>query len=226
MANNTAKTVLAPGLVAVRASELTVAQRVIRRVIDLAIVLVVLILLIVPILVIMALVVTTSRGPILYTQTRVGRSGRHFNVLKFRTMRCGTHTELLSNEQERQRYRQNDFKIAADDPRITKAGWVLRKTSLDELPQLVNVFWGDMSIVGIRPLLPDELGLRPEHDQRLYRSLRPGMTGLWQVEGRSRVDQADRIALDRRYAEQWSVWNDVKILLRTPCALVKVHRAH
>jgi lipopolysaccharide/colanic/teichoic acid biosynthesis glycosyltransferase len=220
-----AKTASPPDTASMRALELTVAQRVTRRVIDLAIVLVALILLIVPVLVIIALVVTTSRGPILYTQTRVGRRERHFNVLKFRTMRRGTHTALLSDEQERERYRQNDFKLAADDPRITKAGRVLRKTSLDELPQLVNVFWGDMSIVGIRPLLPDELELRPEHDQTLYRSLRPGMTGLWQVEGRSRVDQADRIALDRRYVEQWSVWNDVKILLRTPWALVKVHRA-
>lgn len=201
--------------------EFSQMKRILRRVLDLAVATIALVVLLVPILVIILLVAMTSSGPILYTQERVGRRGRHFNVLKFRTMVHGTHTALQSDDDERERFRQNDFKLPADDPRILPVGRVLRRTSLDELPQLVNVFWGDMSVVGIRPLVPDELAMRCSTDQELYQLMRPGVTGLWQVEGRSNVEQADRVALDRSYVETWSVWNDVKILFRTPLALVR-----
>jgi exopolysaccharide production protein ExoY len=145
----------------------------VRRTLDLVIGLVVLVLLIVPSLIIIVLVVVTSRGPILFTQKRVGKNGRTFNVLKFRTMQAGTHTAIITDDAELARYQDNGFKVQPDDPRITSVGRVLRKLSLDEIPQLVNVFWGDMSIVGIRPLLPEELALRSERDQMLYRMLRP-----------------------------------------------------
>lgn len=197
-----------------------------RRLVDLVLVVVMFAVLVVPILVITISVAATSRGPILFTQTRVGRGGRTFNVLKFRTMHVGTHTAILSNDDQRARYVDNGFKVAPEDPRITRVGRLLRKTSLDEIPQLVNVFWGDMSIVGIRPLLPVELELRGQVEQELYRLLRPGMTGLWQVAGRSRVDEVDRAALDRQYVEEWSLWNDAVILLRTPLALLRIGNTH
>lgn len=199
---------------------------VVKRVLDLLFCLIAFVVLTIPALVIIALVLATSRGPILFTQDRVGRDGRRFTLLKFRTMVDGTHREVRSDESLRAAYLQNDFKLPPDDPRITPVGRILRKTSLDELPQLVNVFWGDMSVVGIRPLLAEELASRPEWDQELYRSLRPGLTGLWQVEGRSSIVQDDRVALDRRYVERWSIIEDLKIVLRTPLAILRVRRAH
>lgn len=176
----------------------------------------------VPMLLIAAAIKVTSRGPVLFRQDRVGREATMFRVAKFRTMTDGTHADVMASEEDRRRYIENDFKLDANDQRITKLGRLLRKTSLDELPQLFNVIKGEMSIVGIRPLVPIELGLRPDYDQELYRSLRPGLTGLWQVEGRSTVAQEERLELDRRYVETWSPWNDAKILLRTPLALVKI----
>lgn len=176
-----------------------------------------------PMLVIAALVKLTSKGPVLFTQERIGRDGVPFQVLKFRSMADGTHTDVLSSETERREYIENDFKLDPSDKRITPLGKFLRKTSLDELPQLINIIKGDMSLVGIRPLVPLELGMRPSYDQDLYRSLRPGLTGLWQVEGRSAIEKVERYALDRRYIETWSPWNDVKILVRTPFALLRVH---
>jgi lipopolysaccharide/colanic/teichoic acid biosynthesis glycosyltransferase len=137
------------------------------------------------------------------------------------------HDLLHADEELRAAYVANDFKLDGEhDPRITKIGRFLRKTSLDELPQLWNVLRGDMSMVGIRPLLFDELALRPEYDQDLYRQLRPGITGLWQVKGRSTVDPIDRMALDREYVETWSPWNDTKIIFGTPFAVLRIHHTH
>ncbi len=180
----------------------------------------------VPMLVIALLIKATSRGPVLFRQDRVGREGEVFRIAKFRTMTDGTHDHVLSSEDDRQRYIENDFKLDPADRRITTVGRFLRKTSLDELPQLVHVLRGQMSLVGIRPLVPIELGLRSEYDQALYRSLRPGLTGLWQVEGRSTVEKVVRLDLDRRYVETWSPWQDVKILFRTPFALLRIGHTH
>lgn len=177
-------------------------------------------------LLIALLVKTTSRGPVFFKQQRVGVGGELFQVWKFRTMVDGTHHAILADEATRRAYEANDFKLPADDPRITRVGRLLRRTSLDELPQLINVVLGTMSIVGVRPLLPQELAQRPRYDQDLYKMLRPGMTGLWQVEGRSTVRSLDRLALDRSYLENWSVWADVKIAARTPFALLRIHHAH
>ncbi|MFZ9042761.1 MAG: sugar transferase, partial [Ilumatobacteraceae bacterium] len=171
-------------------------------------------------------IVATSRGPVLYTQTRIGRCGRPFTILKFRTMRRGTHEAVVGDPTSRMLYIANGYKLRPDDHRITSVGRVLRKTSLDELPQVLNVIAGHMSIVGVRPLVAEELAERDPYDQALYRSLRPGMTGLWQVTGRSSVAHVDRRALDREYVERAGVLTDVMILLRTPLAVLRTVDAH
>jgi undecaprenyl-phosphate galactose phosphotransferase len=138
----------------------------------------------------------------------------------------GAHEMVLADDLMRARYRANDFKLPPDHPCITRVGAVLRRTSLDELPQFINVVSGEMSLVGVRPLLAEELALRPEYDQDLYRTTPPGLTGLWQVEGRSTVQKDDRLHLDRGYLEQASLWQDIKILARTPAALLRTSHAH
>lgn len=177
-------------------------------------------------LVVAVLIATTSRGPVIFRQQRVGRGGELFEVLKFRSMADGTHHEVHADPVARSLYEANDFKLRPDDPRITTVGRFLRKTSLDEIPQLVNVVRGEMSLVGVRPLLERELALRPELDQRLYRNHLPGLTGLWQVGGRSMVGEHDRFALDREYLQTWSVRSNVAILFRTPLAVLRGAGAH
>ncbi len=153
----------------------------------------------------------SSRGPILFKQVRIGRRGRQFQLLKFRTMQENAEemkTDLLPlNEAD------GLFKIA-DDPRVTRVGRFLRQASLDELPQLVNVLRGDMSLVGPRPLIGEEdeqvIGW---HRRRL--DLKPGMTGLWQIYGSSRIPLREMVKIDYLYVGNWSVWLDVKTLLRT-----------
>ena len=216
------------GLTSARCSPPTMVShfdRFTRRSLDLVVACVALVIIAVPAMILAIIVKVSSPGPILFAQMRVGRDGRPFTLLKFRTMVDGAHYHLRSDAELFEAYRDNDYKLPGDDLRITKIGRFLRKSSLDELPQLVNVFWGDMSIVGIRPLLAEELAGRPEGDRRLYGVLRPGLTGLWQVEGRSAVGSTDRLALDRRYVVEWSFWNDLKILLRTPMAMLRVSRA-
>ena len=197
-----------------------------RRAFDLLLAGVAFVFALLPCLVIVVLIKLTSRGAAIFEQERVGRNDEPFEILKFRTMRHGTHAEVLANESDRQAYEANSFKLPPDDPRITAIGRFLRKTSLDELPQMINVLRGDMSIVGIRPVERAELDQRPALDQVYYCSMRPGITGLWQVAGRSTVGTIDRLKLDRDYIENWSVWSDVVIIVRTPLALVQVHRTH
>lgn len=202
------------------------ANLALQRCLDVGISFVVAVFAFLPGLAIAAIVKATSPGPAFFVQERVGRHGELFRVVKFRTMRNGTHLEVRENAEAFAEYQARDFKLEPDDPRITAVGRWLRRTSLDELPQLVNVLKGEMSVVGVRPVLPEELALRPDYDQALYRSLRPGMTGLWQVEGRSSVLKEDRLHLDRRYLEAWSPWGDANILLRTPGAVFRISHAH
>ena len=165
----------------------------------------------------------SSRGPVLYSQIRCGLNGRRFRLLKFRTMYEGADQRL----DEVAHLNEVDgpaFKVRRD-PRVTPAGRVLRRLSLDELPQLYNVFRGDMSLVGPRPPIPEEVE-RYERWQRRRLSMKPGITGLWQVSGRSGLDDFNRwIALDLAYIDQWSLWLDFKILLKTIPAVLSTRGA-
>jgi lipopolysaccharide/colanic/teichoic acid biosynthesis glycosyltransferase len=178
-----------------------------------------------------AMVKATSKGPVLFRQHRVGQYGRRFTFLKFRSMRVDNDpsihreyvTKLIAGEAERVQASTNGkgvYKLA-NDKRITRIGMFLRKTSLDELPQFLNVLRGDMSLVGPRPPIPYELAAYQTWHRRRVLEVKPGITGLWQVTGRSRVKFDDMVRLDLRYATSWSPWLDLKILLRTPGAVIK-----
>jgi lipopolysaccharide/colanic/teichoic acid biosynthesis glycosyltransferase len=184
-----------------------------------------------PVFVVIALAVRlTSRGPVLFRQVRLGQYGKKFTFLKFRSMYLDNdqklHEEYVhrfimgapSNEQTAGNHPQV-YKLTSD-PRITAVGRFLRNTSLDEVPQFLNVLWGDMSLVGPRPPVTYEFDRYDLwHKQRLL-ALKPGITGLWQVDGRSRVKFDEMVRLDIRYARSWSLWLDIKILLHTPRAVL------
>jgi len=162
-------------------------------------------------------------GPVLFRQTRLGRGGRHFRIAKFRTMVVDAEARLLVDPELLARYVRNDFKLdLAEDVRVNRLGRFLRASSLDELPQLLNVLRGDMSLVGPRPIVLPELA---EYHARgaaaAYLSGRPGVTGLWQVSGRNRLGYDDRIQLDLMYVTSPSLATDVRILLRTPSAVLR-----
>ena len=152
-----------------------------------------------------------SRGPVFFRQRRIGRSGEEFFMFKFRSMVRGA--ENMKDELRERNEAEGLFKIE-DDPRITRVGRFLRRTSLDELPQLINVLKGDMSLVGPRPLVPDEDALI-EGWQRRRLAVKPGMTGLWQIFGSARIPMHEMVKIDYLYGANWSVWLDLKILFRT-----------
>jgi exopolysaccharide biosynthesis polyprenyl glycosylphosphotransferase len=153
-----------------------------------------------------------SPGPVLFRQTRVGRDGRHFQMLKLRTMVDGADA-MKQALRDRNEAADGLFKIT-HDPRITRVGRILRKTSLDELPQLINVLRGDMSLVGPRPLVVDEDERVTGFDRRRLH-LTPGMTGRWQTLGSARIPLSEMVKIDYLYVANWSLWADVKILLET-----------
>ena len=202
--------------------------RAIKRVVDVLGSIALLILLSPLFLLIALLVKSRSSGPLLFGQTRIGEKMKPFTMLKFRTMYTGAdqtlHREYVtqfikSGGQGLQSGPTGLFKITAD-PRVTPIGRVLRKTSLDELPQLWNVLRGEMSLVGPRPALPYEVEqYQAWHCRRLV-DAKPGITGLWQVVGRSRTTFDEMVRLDLRYAKTCSFWTDVKILLATPRAVI------
>ncbi len=167
-----------------------------------------------PLLALIAVVVKlTSRGPVLFVQERCGLNGRRFRLFKFRTMVLDAESRRAEVDHLNQ-VNGHAFK-APDDPRITGVGRLLRRFSLDELPQLFNILKGDMSLVGPRPPIPDEVS-RYQRWQRRRLSMKPGLTGLWQVSGRADLEDFDRwIRLDLSYIDQWSPWLDFKILLKT-----------
>ncbi|MDQ1367845.1 MAG: hypothetical protein QOF20_198 [Acidimicrobiaceae bacterium] len=173
-------------------------------------------LLMLPVFVAIAIAIKlTSPGPVLFHQKRVGRNGQFFEVLKFRTMDAGAAKQLQQDGDLAAAYEANDYKVPADlDHRITKLGRFLRRTSVDEVPQFINVFLGHMSLVGPRPVVPDELGrygpLAPA-----YLAVRPGITGAWQVGGRSAVNYPERAVIDLMYVLRWGLLVDLAILLRT-----------
>jgi exopolysaccharide biosynthesis polyprenyl glycosylphosphotransferase len=167
-------------------------------------------------LAIAAAVKLTSPGRVFFRQTRIGRGGEPFSMLKFRSMYDGA--DSLKDTLRRRNEQQGLFKIA-DDPRVTPVGRALRRASLDELPQLFNVLKGEMGLVGPRPLVPDEdAQIQGWHRRRLH--LTPGMTGPWQVLGSGRIPLAEMVTIDYLYVANWSLWGDVKIMLRTIGAVV------
>lgn len=171
------------------------------------------------------LIIALDRQLPFYGDTRVGMGGRRFRCWKLRTMRSDPAIlEAYFTERPDEERRYQLTRKLEHDPRITSVGRVLRKTSLDELPQVVNVLRGDMSIVGPRPLSPAEFDRRGP-DRFPLASVRPGLTGLWQVSGRSDLDPASRVLLDNYYARHWSIWMDLRILAATPVAVLTARGA-
>jgi len=176
-----------------------------------------------------------SKGPVLFRQERLGQYGNKFKLLKFRSM--GTDCDSRIHQEYVSRFiagqvssnagnsQSSVFKMQKD-PRVTSVGVFLRKTSLDEFPQFWNVLMGDMSLVGPRPPLDYEFKAYDVWHRRRVLEIKPGITGLWQVEGRSRTQFDDMVRLDLEYARKWTIWLDVKILIQTPAAVVSGEGAH
>ncbi len=178
-----------------------------------------------PLLVVIAAAVRlTSAGPALFCQTRVGRNGREFRIYKFRSMRITAEEELAALIAQNEAGDGLLFKIRKD-PRITRVGGWLRRLSLDELPQLLNVVKGEMSLVGPRPPLPAEVA-QYASDVRRRLLVKPGLTGLWQVSGRSDLSWEESVRLDLHYVENWSLALDVMILWKTAWAVLRSRGAY
>jgi lipopolysaccharide/colanic/teichoic acid biosynthesis glycosyltransferase len=184
-------------------------------------------------LIIPILIKVTSQGPVFFRQERLGQFGKKFVFLKFRTMQIdnddGIHRDYIRKLIDRENISCDDgekpgdegsFKIR-NDPRVTMVGKFLRKTSLDELPQFINVLKGEMSLVGPRPPIPYEYDEYELWHMKRVIEVKPGITGLWQVEGRSSTSFDDMVRLDLKYIHEWSLWLDVKILLKTPWVVMK-----
>jgi lipopolysaccharide/colanic/teichoic acid biosynthesis glycosyltransferase len=180
-------------------------------------------------LLIAVLIKIGSRGPVLFRQTRLGQYGNAFTFLKFRSMYVNSDpslhrdyvTQLIAGGDVARSDAANRriFKIV-DDPRITRVGRTLRKSSLDELPQFLNVLKGEMSLIGPRPPLPYEVERYEVWHRRRIMEVKPGISGLWQVSGRSKTTFDEMVRLDLQYARTWSIWLDLKILLQTPAAVI------
>jgi len=185
-----------------------------------------------PLFAIIALAIkATSKGPVFFRQQRVGHYGKTFTFLKFRSMYVDNDsrvhqefvTRLIANGDAKEQQGATPtgvFKIT-NDKRITRVGRILRRTSLDELPQFLNVLCGEMSLVGPRPPIPYELAAYQTWHRRRLLGVKPGITGLWQVLSRSSVQFDEMVRLDLRYASTWTPWLDIKILIRTPLAVIK-----
>lgn len=191
-----------------------------------------LIVLLFPVMLSVAIAVAiTSQGPIFFTQERLGRFGVPFRIIKFRSMYSRKHKNNVQaiNEKHREIHRRNEqaypLNKETPDPRITPVGRILRKLSLDELPQLFNVLKGDMSLVGPRPIVEAEVPLYGQHFA-YYDLFKPGITGLWQVSGRSDIGYDRRVLFDREYASNWSCALDFKILSMTIPAVITMRGAY
>lgn len=168
-----------------------------------------------------------SPGPVIFRHVRIGKNGRAFGCYKFRTMCMDADkklAELLANDAAAKAEWERDFKLK-DDPRVTKVGKFLRKTSLDELPQIFNVLKGEMSLVGPRPVVEEELEKYGEYLDD-YLMVRPGITGMWQVNGRSDTTYEERVHMDSWYVRNWSIWIDIMLLWRTGKSVIKCKGAY
>lgn len=181
-----------------------------------------------PVFIALSVAVAADGGSVLFAHERVGRGGRAFDCLKFRTMvpnAAAVLEALLAKDPAARREWRANQKLR-DDPRTTKLGAFLRATSLDELPQLINVLRGDMSLVGPRPVVRQELIDHYRSDDSYYTLVRPGITGLWQVSGRNDIAYERRVHLDAWYVRNWSLWNDIIILAQTMPAIIRSHGAY
>jgi exopolysaccharide production protein ExoY len=175
-----------------------------------------------PVFIIVALLIwLEDGGPVFFVQRRIGRSGKTFPMLKFRSMRpnASAALEKLLAECAHSKMEWLEFQKLRNDPRITRIGRFLRSTSIDELPQLLNVFAGHMSLVGQRPILPEQRDAYGVHI-RGYERMRPGITGLWQISGRNTLNFESRAILGSEYVNTWSLLNDVRIILLTVPAIL------
>jgi lipopolysaccharide/colanic/teichoic acid biosynthesis glycosyltransferase len=202
-------------------------QRVLKRFSDIALASSALVVFMPVFAVIAALIKLSSPGPVIYRQERLGYGGKRFKLYKFRSMKpnceTGSHKDfvlaLIKGGPTGPTADTGIYKIV-NDPRITRIGQILRKTSLDELPQLFNVLKGEMSLVGPRPPIPYEVeAYAPWHRRRLLEAI-PGITGLWQIEGRSHTSFDDMVRMDIRYSTSWSLWLDIKLLFKTPVSVL------
>jgi len=181
-----------------------------------------------PMMVLFVLIHLDSKGPAIFFQERVGKKGRKFRCFKFRTMYADAEERLaavLENDPARKHEWMSFWKLK-DDPRITRIGKFLRKTSLDELPQILNVLKGEMSLVGPRPVTEDEINEYYKEAADICYSVLPGITGLWQVSGRNNTSYDYRIALDSWYVRNWNLWLDIVILFRTVRIVIKREGAY
>ncbi|MDR3191667.1 MAG: undecaprenyl-phosphate galactose phosphotransferase WbaP [Treponema sp.] len=180
-------------------------------------------LVILPLLLIIALLIKlSSPGPVLYSHRRLGKNGKHFNAYKFRSMINDSQAaldKLLSQSPQVRAEWEANHKLK-DDPRVTPIGKFLRRTSFDEFPQLINILKGEMSLVGPRPIVDSEVKKYGKDFDRIF-SVKPGLTGLWQVSGRSDTDYAERVAFDTYYLQSWSVWLDLWVFLKTLGVVIK-----
>jgi exopolysaccharide biosynthesis polyprenyl glycosylphosphotransferase len=192
------------------------ASRVTKRVLDLTISIIGLIIISPFLLIVAILIKSFDRGSVLYTQKRIGQNNKEFSVYKFRTMHEGSHEQRAQVMAETNK----DPRLAKDphDPRITKPGSFLRRWSIDEIPQIINVLKGEMSLVGPRPPLAEEVNQYEKSETRRL-LVKPGLTGLWQVSGRSELDWEDAVRLDLYYVENWSLTLDILIIIRTAAAV-------
>ena len=177
-----------------------------------------------PLFIIIAIIIKmTSKGPVFFSQKRVGKNGKEFDMYKFRSMVVNAE-ELKEKLAAKNEMSGPMFKMK-DDPRVTKVGKFIRKTSIDELPQLWNVLKGDMSLVGPRPSLPKEVA---QFDEWMYKRLevKPGLTCYWQVSGRNNIDFEDWMKLDVKYVEERSLWIDIKLIFKTVFVLFGDKNAH
>ena len=177
-----------------------------------------------PLFIIIAIIIkSTSKGPVFFSQKRVGKNGREFDMYKFRSM--VVNAEELKEKLAAQNEMSGPMFKMKDDPRVTKVGKFIRKTSIDELPQLWNVLKGDMSLVGPRPSLPKEVA---QFEEWMYKRLevKPGLTCIWQVSGRNNIDFEDWMKLDIKYVEEKNLWIDIKLILKTAGVLFGDKNAH
>ncbi len=201
-------------------------QRIIKRALD-VVLSGVLLVLASPIMLVVAFMVKSDGGPAFFGHKRLGMAGKTFPCLKFRSMIHNSEAVLEKHLAENPQA-QAEWAVSRKlkhDPRVTRFGSFLRKSSLDELPQLLNVLHGDMSLVGPRPIVTAETA-HYQADIAYYYAVRPGVTGLWQVSGRSDTTYAQRVGMDASYVRNWSLWNDIVILVKTPIAVLKSSGAY